>query len=367
MNLAIIFFLSIVEGIILFGHFLVYKTLTKFWPAVAFWPNLKLITLILGFSFLIFSILINYQFNWFLSWGYYVSSVWLGTLHLLVWASIAVWLLYIPVKIFGLNVSMLLSVKTLFSLAILFSLYGLYHSYQTRVTAYEVTLPNLPAYWQGKKIALVADTHLGDVTNIGFSKKIAKLIAEQNPEAVLIAGDFFDGPPANFTELAMPFGQIKAPSGVFFANGNHEEFSDNRPFAEAIQASGIVNVTNKKTEVKGLQILGVSYAGTGKYEGLLAHLKPLEIDPKKPSILIKHSPNALSAAAESGVSLTVSGHSHSGQVWPGMYFTRKIFKGYDYGLKPFGKMLQITTSGAGTWGPPQRLGTNSEIVILTLN
>ena len=63
-----------------------------------------------------------------------------------------------------------------------------------------------------------------------------------------------------------------------------------------------------------------------------------------------------------GIPLTLSGHTHHGQIFPLMFFTWQIYKGFDYGLKRRGGMQVFTSSGAGTWGPPLRLGTKSEIV-----
>jgi hypothetical protein len=123
---------------------------------------------------------------------------------------------------------------------------------------------------------------------------------------------------------------------------------------------------NTFTVIDGLQIAGVDYNNTTNYENTKKTLADIKLDPVLPTILIKHAPMGLQAVAEKGIDLQVSGHTHQGQVWPGSWLTSKIFGKFAYGLQTTGSLQVITTSGAGTWGPPQRVGTNAEIVVITL-
>ncbi len=86
----------------------------------------------------------------------------------------------------------------------------------------------------------------------------------------------------------------------------------------------------------------------------------------RPSILLNHVPNRLPLAEHAGVSLQLSGHTHGGgQMFPFNLITRRAFGKFTYGLQRFGELQVYTSSGAGTWGPPMRVGTHSEIVLLT--
>jgi hypothetical protein len=80
--------------------------------------------------------------------------------------------------------------------------------------------------------------------------------------------------------------------------------------------------------------------------------------------LLSHSPRALPIAEDAGISLQLSGHTHGGQIFPFTWFTERIFGEYTYGLKRFGELMVYTSSGAGTWGPPMRVGTQPEIVLI---
>ena len=94
-------------------------------------------------------------------------------------------------------------------------------------------------------------------------------------------------------------------------------------------------------------------------------MENLNIDKNQPSILLKHQPLQLDIAEQAGISMQISGHTHKAQVFPLNISTHFIFKGYDYGLKFLHKMLVYTSSGVGTWGPPLRVGSDSEIVVFT--
>jgi uncharacterized protein len=80
--------------------------------------------------------------------------------------------------------------------------------------------------------------------------------------------------------------------------------------------------------------------------------------------LIVHAPDQLAVAEKAGISLQLSGHTHRGQFFPWTWFTGLIYKQFVYGLQRFGDMIVYTSSGAGTWGPPLRVGSRPEIVLI---
>jgi uncharacterized protein len=88
------------------------------------------------------------------------------------------------------------------------------------------------------------------------------------------------------------------------------------------------------------------------------------LDRNRASILLTHAPDHPDIAEAAGFSLQLSGHTHLGQYIPFTWMVRRIYGRFAYGLSRIGQMQVFTSSGAGTWGPPLRLGSNSEIVIL---
>ena len=146
--------------------------------------------------------------------------------------------------------------------------------------------------------------------------------------------------------------------------GNHEEFSDNSKYLRAVRQAGIRVLYNEMIDLEGLQLIGVDYRDSRDRKQFETILKNMRIDPGKPSILLKHAPLHLEIAEEQGISLQLSGHTHRGQVFLFRFITHRVYQGYDYGLKRFGRLLVNTSSGAGTWGPPMRLDTKPEIVLI---
>ncbi|MFZ5390936.1 MAG: metallophosphoesterase [Patescibacteria group bacterium] len=362
----VVIFLSIVQSILFFGHWLVYKTLVSFWSGLsaggAF--RLKIIFFILTISFLAASLLANQFINPLIDWFYTLAAVWLGTLHFLVLASLVYWLARILGYLMPYNFNFSVIGVVLFVLAMLLSLFGLYNSQNIKIKQYQVSWDNLPVDWRGQKVVLLADSHLGNIYGVGKSVKIVKLVNSLKPAAVFIPGDFYDGPPADYAALVEPWKNLQAPWGVYFSNGNHEEFGDSLPYTKALTGAGITVLNNKMVEVNGLQIAGLTFKDSNNLDGLSKLMSGLNLDKSKPTLLLKHAPLVVDMATEAGADLVLSGHTHVGQMWPFNYITRAVYKGLDYGWHKVGKGQLITTSGVGTWGPPQRLGSSSEIVVI---
>lgn len=360
-------FLSVLQILLFLTHFFVYKTFVRFFainqPSSLWWA--RAVFFILSICFLLVSTIAYRYYGPIIRGLYAAAAIWMGTFYWLIFASLLSWLTYGIGRILlpGKNLSIVGVV--LFALALLTSAYGLWHSSQIKVVEVSVKLDNLPTQWRGKRAVLVADTHLGNFRNLKFAHKVSNLISAQNPDIVFIPGDFFDGPPADYAKLAAPFGKINSRFGVFFAAGNHEEFRDTNPLLSALRAAGVKVLDNQMENVDGLQVIGVGYGATVDPKSQIAILSGLKISPNTPSVLIKHSPAHIEAAEQAGISLQVSGHTHRGQVYPLEKITKKIYGKFYYGLNRLNTTQVFTTSGVGTWGPPQRVGTNSEIVIIT--
>jgi uncharacterized protein len=155
-----------------------------------------------------------------------------------------------------------------------------------------------------------------------------------------------------------------APRGVYFVAGNHEQFGDDSKYLNAIAAAGVRVLSNEKVEVDGLQIIGVPYRSATGNEQLASVLNDIGVDRERASILLTHAPDHPEIAEAAGVSLQLSGHTHLGQFLPWSWMARRIYRQFVYGLSRIGKLQVFTSSGAGTWGPPLRLGSNPEIVVL---
>ena len=192
---------------------------------------------------------------------------------------------------------------------------------------------------------------------------VAKILKEE-PDAIFIAGDLYDGTAIDARRAAEPLNKLVAPHGVYFVAGNHEQFGDDSKYLHAIEAAGVRVLTNEKVEVDGLQIIGVPYRNATRDGHLESALHRIGVDRDRASVLLTHAPDHPQIAEAAGISLQLSGHTHLGQFIPWSWMARRIYRQFVYGLSRIGKMQVFTSSGAGTWGPPLRLGSNPEIVML---
>ncbi len=367
MSYQIITFISIVQAVILFGHWVVYKTVTRLFnlEGAGLLLPFKITMAILSVSFLLASLFAFRFNNLFTRILYTISASWMGILWFLFLASILVSIILIFERILTGNFPVIQISRAVLALGLLIGIYGLIHASIFKVTEISVSLPNLPASWQGRRAVWISDIHLGQVRNISYSQRLADKVKSLNPDILFIGGDLYDGVAIDANKVITPIAAIKPAMGSYFISGNHEEFSTDGKFIKAVKNSGITVLDNRLVNIENLQIIGVDYhqsAGRENYKKILAGIG---LNKSLPSILLKHAPFNLDVAEQAGISMEISGHTHRAQVFPLMYLTHKIYQGYDYGLKYFGKMLVFTSDGVGTWGPVSRVGTNSEIVVVT--
>jgi predicted MPP superfamily phosphohydrolase len=358
-------FIAIVQSVLFLVHFFLFQTWT-FSPSGdgsrgASWVGLALG--LLSVSFVAASVLAFRYTNPALRAFYKAAAIWLGLLTFHFLAALSSWIIFGVARLAGLDVNFHGTVELLFGIATLTGLYGVFNASWTRITRTTVRLANLPAAWRGRTAALISDLHLGHVRNGSFLRRVVAKILQEEPDAVFIAGDLYDGTEIDAGRAAEPLNKLTAPHGVYFVAGNHEQFGDDSKYLRAIAAAGVRVLSSEKVEVDGLQILGVPYrhAAGGK---LASALDGMGLDRQRASILLVHAPDHPEIAEAAGVSLQLSGHTHLGQFVPWSWMARRIYRQFVYGLSRIGKMQVFTSSGAGTWGPPLRLGSNPEIVML---
>jgi predicted MPP superfamily phosphohydrolase len=360
-------FISIVQSILFLGHWFLYRTLVRFFgmTSPAKLLTLKVILGLLSVSLVLASLLAFRYSNVLVRCLYTTAASWLGILYLFVLASALCWIFYGMAKFIHFPMDRRILIEILIGVALVASLCAFINARTIRITRISIQLSHLPDHWKGKTAVWVSDTHLGQVRGYGFAQHVATKIESLHPDIVFIGGDLYDGVAVDLDKTIEPFSKISAPYGTYFITGNHEEFFDSTPYLQAVRRTGIHVLVNEKVELDGLQIIGVDYRDSRREGQFRSILKKMDIDPQKPSILLKHAPLHLHVAREQQISLQLSGHTHRGQVFLFRFITSKVYQGYDYGLKWFGDLLVYTSSGAGTWGPPMRLDTKPEIVAIT--
>jgi uncharacterized protein len=356
-------FIAIIQTFLFLIHLFLYETWTFAPPGThvpgAFWA--KLVLALLSVSFVTASLLAYRYTNPPLRAFYRAAAVWTGMLTFLFFAAVLSWIIFGVAQLAGLTLNFHRIVEVLLAVA---GFYGVFNASWTRITRTTVQLANLPAAWRGRKAALISDVHLGHVRNGSFLRRMVAKILKEEPDAIFITGDLYDGTAIDAHRAAQPLSNLVAPQGVYFVAGNHEQFGDDSKYLRAISAAGVHVLRNEKVEVDGLQIVGVPYRHATHDGHLASVLRGVSLDRGRASILLTHAPDHPDVAEAAGFSLQLSGHTHLGQFIPWSWMARRIYRQFVYGLSRIGKMQVFTSSGAGTWGPPLRLGSNPEIVVL---
>jgi uncharacterized protein len=250
------------------------------------------------------------------------------------------------------------------------SLGGILNSWNIQVTQQEISIKGLNTEIRAMHLT---DIHIGHFRGKNFLQKIVDKTNQQNVDVVFITGDLFDGK-INLTmaDLA-PLTQLNAP--VYFVEGNHDNYSGVQTVKKYLRETGVTVLENEVTHFSELQIIGLNHlradsetfnmGANGAGATIQNVLPTLNIFKGKPTVLLHHSPDGIKYANQHGVDLYLAGHTHAGQLFPIKYIANLLFA-YNKGLHNFNGTQIFVSQGVGTFGPPMRVGTKSEIALLKL-
>ena len=250
--------------------------------------------------------------------------------------------------------------------------YGAWNALNPVVTRYDISINKKAEGIDNLKIALVSDIHMGRVIGIDRVERLVKSLNELNPDIVLYAGDQIDDDATYVTnnKIAEPLRNVKARFGSYAVLGNHEYISGQPALAVSLlKNSGITVLQDQWTTIgDAIYIVGRDDLSAIRYAaretGTLADIMK-DIDKKKTIIVMDHQPSRINEAAQQGVDLQVSGHTHNGQFFPNNLITKRIYE-QDWGYLKKDVYQLIVSCGYGTWGPPIRLGNQPEIVEINI-
>lgn len=363
----------IVQTLLSLVHWFLYSTWIDFWWPLAPGAALALrLTLILLSATFISAALLGFRVtNPFVSFNYQVASIWLGLVNFLLFGACLAWLADLGLRLVTPGVTHLQArpyiAAGMLAASVLMGGYGIINARRIRIRRLAVTLPNLPDAWRGRRAAVLSDIHLGNINGVRYARRISAITRELDPDVIFIPGDLYDGTRSDAERLAAPLFELTPPLGVYYVSGNHDEFEGANHYGDALRRAGVHVLNNEHVMVDCVHIAGVNYRSSTQPMRLRRFLTGLELNNGTPSILLQHVPNRLPIIEQAGVDLLLSGHTHGGQVFPFSWITRRAFGEFTYGLQRFGDLQVYTSSGAGTWGPPMRVGTHSEIVLLTFH
>lgn len=258
-----------------------------------------------------------------------------------------------------------------FGLAFITSVFGFWNGSHIRITPVNIPMQGLE---KEMKAVHLTDIHIGHFRTGGFLQKLIDKTNSQNPDLIFITGDYLDSRYALDKKYFEPLKQLKAP--VYFVDGNHDHATNNDSIVSLMRTVGVTVLENEVTYLNGLQIIGLTHMladrnsldmhASGDNPTISETLPKLDIDPDKATVLLHHAPNGIKHANRYGVDLYLAGHTHAGQIFPFNFFANLMFE-YNRGLHNFKGTKVFVSEGVGTFGPPFRIGTKSEIISLTLS
>lgn len=350
--------------------YIVFKTIVPFFNSYVYW----VIFTIIAISFFLVKMFNNslpLKIKIILN---LIGSYWIGALSYLLLLFVSVEIISILLKVTGIikqtqvaNMSILVdSVIIIFVIILL--IYGSVHAKNSKVASYNLTINKTANKIDSLNIVMVSDIHLGEIVD---KHRLAKMVSEINelkPDLVLIAGDIIDDDitPFNRQSMKTEFLKIKSRYGVYGILGNHDYLGkDMKSLLNSFNDAGITILQDQIIIVENsFYIVGREDLSSVRYSG--KERKPLEkiledADKNLPIIVMDHQPNKLGEAEKNGVDVQFSGHTHGGQYFPGNLFTKNIFEDH-WGYLKKGNTNILVSSGYGTWGPPIRIASDSEII-----
>ena len=242
-----------------------------------------------------------------------------------------------------------------------------------RIVRIEIPIRDLPQAFDRFSIAQISDLHVNGATAISFVERVVRKTLSLNPSMVALTGDIGDGDLEESKRALEPLRELKtARFGSFFVPGNHEYYWNGPSWIHAFDSLGFKTLLNSHQTLDAggerLIVAGVLDPASQMVQpgGGPDPKKALEgSDPRLRKILLAHQPGIAGVAAELGFDLQLSGHTHAGQFFPWTLIIGR-FHEFAKGLGKKASMWVYVNPGTGSWGPPVRLGSRTEITLLTL-
>ena len=259
------------------------------------------------------------------------------------------------------------------------------------VVCVDVPVSGLPPALDGLRIVQLSDIHVGDFMPLHEVRRAVEIANGLAPHLAVITGDFVTSAGDPLADCIAELAGLRPPLGTWGCNGNHEIYAGAEDTAEALfSLHGMKLLRQSEAQIKwngeSLNLIGIDYQHGVPITGGLPSLSGAETLVRRdmPNILLSHNPNTFPSAAAAGIELSLSGHTHGGQVnveilntsWsPARFMTNFVAGLYRLPLGSSGGSSRVAsggsahlyvTRGLGTLGVPARLGASPEITLLTL-
>jgi len=221
------------------------------------------------------------------------------------------------------------------------------------------------------RIAVASDLHIGRLFGIGAIDRLHRLIVQHKADILLMPGDIMDDNIQAFTTYKMAENLAELckslPYGVYATLGNHDLYGHEQPIVQALRTAGVQLLND---EVIRLTHQGQAFWLMGRFDNHKRQRVPTtellaQVNSAEPLILLDHRPSDIAEHSQMPIDLQLSGHTHNGQIFPANFIVSAINR-LGYGYEVINDSHFVVSSGYGFWGIPFRLGSRSEIWLITL-
>jgi len=251
--------------------------------------------------------------------------------------------------------------------------YGTWRAFHPPVVnRLSVRLPGLPKALEGFTLVQLSDIHVGPVIQRHFMDAVVEQCNVLKPDLMAITGDLVDGSVSELGYAVAALSNLRSRHGSFFVTGNHEYYSGDEEWSEALERLGISVLRNRHVRIGepsasfdlvGVDDWGAARSGYDRRYDLAQAVAGR--DPERPSVLLAHQPANWREASAAGIGLQLSGHTHGGQFFPFNLAVSAIWEHAAGHFEENGRHLYVSR-GTGFWGPPVRVAAPPEIVHVTL-
>lgn len=248
--------------------------------------------------------------------------------------------------------------------------YALYSAYIPKVRHLTVTI-NKPLL-KPLRIAVASDLHLGRLFGNKAIDRLQRLITQSQADMLLMPGDIMDDNTQAFSDYNMAANLARLcaslPYGVYATLGNHDLYGHEKPITESLRNAGVQLLNDEvlRLDYKGQPVWLVGRFDNHKRQRVATTELLAQVNTEEPVILLDHRPSDIIEHSLLPIDLQLSGHTHNGQIFPANFIVSSINR-LGYGYEAIGKGHFVVSSGYGFWGIPFRLGSRSEIWLISLS
>jgi predicted MPP superfamily phosphohydrolase len=241
-----------------------------------------------------------------------------------------------------------------------------------RLRTVDVPIRGLPQDLHGLRLVQLSDIHLSAYLSRSELRRAIDMANETRAHVALVTGDLISMTGDPLDDCIEELKRLRADAGVIGCMGNHEIYTNSIDYLTKQGGKAGINFLRSANRVFRFGDARLNFAGVDYQRFHTVYLAGAErlLEPGMPNILLSHNPDVLPVAAGMGFDLTISGHTHGGQITAEILDQNisiaRFYTRYVYGLYRVGDGAGYVTRGIGTVGVPARLGAPPEVALIRL-